>query len=140
MINGGIIWSIICTETEINLCEIQLTSRGKIWEQINLKGYCQIGKLKLHHIPKFNNEGELAKPCGSAYPNQPSDPSTQQRRGNIGLFPIEWDGNCRLELQGKACVCKPTKNSKKTESTPKEKPVVTEVTQVDTEEQFCNLV
>ena len=69
-----------------------------------------------------------------AYPNQPSDPSTQQRRGNIGLFPIEWDGKCRLEVQGKPCVCKPTKNSKKTEPTPKEKPIVAEVTMVDTEE------
>ena len=87
-----------------------------------------------NHIPKFNTDGELATPCGSAYPNQPSDPSTQQRRGSIGLFPIEWDGNCRLELQGKACVCKPTKNVKKTESTPKEKPVITKVTEVDTEE------
>ena len=48
MINGGIIWSIICTETEINLCEMKLTSRGKKWEQISLKDCCQIGKLKLH--------------------------------------------------------------------------------------------
>ena len=87
-----------------------------------------------NHIPKFNTDGELAKPCGSAYPNQPSDPSTQQRRGAIGLFPIEWDGKCRLEVQGKPCVCKPTTNVKKTESTPKEKPVITKVTKVDTEE------
>ena len=87
-----------------------------------------------NHIPKFNNEGDLAKPCGSAYPNQPSDPSTQQRRGAIGLFPIEWDGKCRLEVQGKPCVCKPTKNNKKTEVTPKEIPVVQEITMVETEE------
>ena len=87
-----------------------------------------------NHIPKFNNEGDLAKPCGSAYPNQTNDPSTQQRRGAIGLFPIEWNGKCNLESQGKPCVCKPTKNVKKTEPTPKEKPVVAEVTMVDTEE------
>ena len=75
-----------------------------------------------NHIPKFNNEGDLAKPCGSAYPNQPSDPSTQQRRGSIGLFPIEWDGRCRLEVQGKECVCNPGKSAKKAEIIPEEKP------------------
>ena len=75
-----------------------------------------------NHIPKFNNEGDLAKPCGSAYPNLPSDPSTQQRKGAIGLFPIEWNGKCRLEVQGKECVCNPEKSVKKAEIIPEEKP------------------
>ena len=75
-----------------------------------------------NHVPKFNNEGDLAKPCGSAYPNQPSDPSTQQRRGAIGLFPIEWDGRCRLEAKGKKCECDPNKVVKKAEIIPEKKP------------------
>ena len=87
-----------------------------------------------NHIPMFNVEGELQKPCGTAYPNQPSDAATQQRRGNIGLFPIEWDGKCRLEAKGGECECNPTKNNKKTEVTPKEIPVVQEITMVETEE------
>ena len=87
-----------------------------------------------NHIPKFNTEGKLFKPCGSEYPKQPSDADTQKRRGKIGVFPIEWDGKCRLEVQGKPCVCKPTTNVKKTEPTPKKKPVVEEVTMVDIEE------
>ena len=60
-----------------------------------------------NHVPKFYVGGGLAKPCGSEYPNQPSDAATQQRRGNIGLFPIEWDGKCRLEAKGDKWVCKP---------------------------------
>lgn len=64
-----------------------------------------------NHIPKFNVDGDLFKPCGSEYPNQPSDHQTQRRRGNIGLFPIEWDGKCRLEAKGEKCICNP-KNEK----------------------------
>lgn len=60
-----------------------------------------------NHVPKFNVEGELQILCGSEYKNQPSDASTQQRRGAIGLFPIEWDGRCRLEAKGEKCVCNP---------------------------------
>ena len=60
-----------------------------------------------NHIPKFNVEGDLQKKCGSEYPRQPSDAATQQRRGAIGLFPIEWDGSCRLEAKGEKCVCNP---------------------------------
>ena len=60
-----------------------------------------------NHIPKFNVEGDLQKKCGSEYPRQPSDAATQQRRGAIGLFPIEWDGRCRLEAKGEKCVCNP---------------------------------
>ena len=71
-----------------------------------------------NHIPKFNNEGDLAK----------------QRRGAKGFFPIEFNGKCNYEAQGKECVCNSTKNSKKTEVTPKENPVVKEITMVDTEE------
>ena len=77
-----------------------------------------------NHIPMFNTEGDLAKPCGSAYPNQPSDPSTQQRRGAIGLFPIEWNGRCNYEAQGKECECNPEKSVKKTEIIPEEKPQI----------------
>ena len=68
-----------------------------------------------NHIPKFNVEGDLQKPCGSEYPNQPSDAATQQRRGNIGLFPIEWDGKCRLEAKGDKCICKPKQEKVKEE-------------------------
>ena len=60
-----------------------------------------------NHIPKLNVDGKLFKPCGSEYPNQPSDTATQKRRGNIGIFPIEWDGKCRLEAKGEKCVCNP---------------------------------
>ena len=87
-----------------------------------------------NHIPKFNVEGDLSTPCGKEYKNQPSDAGTQKRRGAIGLFPIEWNGKCNYEAQGKECVCNSTKNNKKTEVTPKEKPVVKEITMVDTEE------
>ena len=68
-----------------------------------------------NHIPKFNVEGDLTTPCGSEYKNQPSDAGTQQRRGNIGLFPIQWDGKCRLEAKGKECVCKPKQEKVKEE-------------------------
>ena len=68
-----------------------------------------------NHIPKFNAEGDLAKPCGSEYPNQPSDANTQQRRGAIGLFPIAWDGKCRLEAKGDKCICNPKKEKAKEE-------------------------
>ena len=60
-----------------------------------------------NHIPKLNVDGEIFKPCGSEYPNQPSDHQTQIRRAKIGVFPIEWDGKCRLEAKGNKCVCKP---------------------------------
>jgi len=60
-----------------------------------------------NHIPMFNVDGNLFKPCGSEYPNQPSDHQTQIRRAKIGVFPIEWDGKCRLEAKGGKCKCNP---------------------------------
>ena len=68
-----------------------------------------------NHVPKFNVDGKLWKPCGSEFPNMPSDADTQKRRGNIGLFPIQWDGKCRLEAKGKECVCKPKQEKVKEE-------------------------
>ena len=68
-----------------------------------------------NHLPKLNVDGKLFKPCGSEYPNQPSDTATQKRRGNIGLFPIAWDGKCRLEAQGKKCICNPKQEKVKEE-------------------------
>ena len=60
-----------------------------------------------NHLPKFNINGELTRPCGTEYPSQPTDAGTQQRRGAIGLFPIAWDGKCRLEAKGDKCICNP---------------------------------
>ena len=68
-----------------------------------------------NHIPKLNVDGKLFKACGSEYPNMPSDADTQKRRGKIGLFPIEWDGKCRLEAKGDKCVCKPKQEKVKEE-------------------------
>jgi len=68
-----------------------------------------------NHIPKFNVAGELEVPCGSEYKNQPSDAATQQRRGNIGLFPIKWNGKCRLEAKGEKCLCSPKQEKVKEE-------------------------
>ena len=58
-------------------------------------------------LPMFNVDGDLTTPCGTEHKNQPSDAGTQQRRGNIGLYPIEWDGKCRLEAKGDECICNP---------------------------------
>ena len=60
-----------------------------------------------NHIPKFHVGGKSFIPCGTEYPNQPSDAGTQQRRGSIDIFPIEWDGKCRLEAKGEKCICNP---------------------------------
>ena len=68
-----------------------------------------------NHIPKFNVNGELTRPCGSEYPSQPTDAGTQQRRGRIKLLPIQWDGKCRLEAEGKECVCNPKQEKVKEE-------------------------
>ena len=68
-----------------------------------------------NHVPKFSIGGELWKPCGSEFLNQPSDADTQKRRGNIGLFPIAWDGKCRLEAKGEECKCNPKQEKVKEE-------------------------
>ena len=60
-----------------------------------------------NHIPKFNVDGGLEVKCGSEYPNLPNDPETQRKKGLIGLFPIPWDNRCKLEAQGKKCICNP---------------------------------
>ena len=59
------------------------------------------------HLPRVNPDGSVPFPCGHEYPNQPSDSQTQLRRGKYGIFPIEWDGKCRLEAKGEKCVCNP---------------------------------
>ena len=68
-----------------------------------------------NHIPKLNVDGKLWKPCGSEYPNMPSDSDTQKSKGNIGLFPIQWDGKCRLEAKGEECKCNPKQEKVKEE-------------------------
>jgi len=74
-----------------------------------------------NHIPKVHVSGKSFVPCGTEYPNQPSDAGTQQRRGSIGIFPIQWDGKCRLEAKGKECVCNPKQEDKKKEEVKAEK-------------------
>ena len=68
-----------------------------------------------NHGPMFNVDGKLWKPCGSEFPNMPSDADTQQRRGRIKLLPIQWDSKCRLEAEGKECVCNPKQEKVKEE-------------------------
>ena len=96
-------------------------NKKKLRDQINeqrrnvgLKGYdvsllesTQSKTTYYNHIPKFNVEGDLQKPCGSEYPNLPSDPETQRKKGLIGLFPIPWDNRCKLEAKGDKCICNP---------------------------------
>ena len=74
---------------------------------VSLLGSDQPKATYYNHIPKFNVEGDLQKPCGSEYPNLPNDPETQRKKGLIGLFPIPWDNRCKLEAQGKKCICNP---------------------------------
>ena len=88
---------------------------NKLRKESGMKGDYELGLLDnwrpktnyYRHTPGLNPSGELACKCGTALPNQPNDADTQIKRARIGIFPIAWDGRCRLELQGKDCICNP---------------------------------
>ena len=67
------------------------------------------------HLPRTNDDGSVAFICGHKYPNQPSDPQTQLRRGKYNIFPIPWDGKCKLEAKGEECKCNPKQEKVKEE-------------------------
>ena len=67
------------------------------------------------HLPRANPDGSVPFPCGYEYPNQPSDSQTQLKRGKYNIFPIAWDGKCRLEAKGEECKCNPKQEKVKEE-------------------------
>jgi len=84
-------------------------------KESGMKGDFEVGLLDswqnksdyYRHTPGLNVDGNLITKCGTKVPNQPNDAETQIRRAKIGMFPIEWDGRCRLEIKGKECICDP---------------------------------
>ena len=92
--------------TEINSQRNKAGLKGRLNEATLLDSWPSKGTY-YGHLPRTNPDGSVPFPCGYEYPNQPSDQQTQLRRGKIGIFPIEWDGKCRLEARGDKCVCKP---------------------------------
>ena len=92
-------------------------------KESGMKGDFEVGLLDswqtksdyYRHTPGLNTDGELAFVCGTKMANQPNDADTQIRRARIGIFPIPWDGRCRLEAKGKECICNPKKEEVKIE-------------------------
>ena len=92
-------------------------------KESGMKGDFEVGLLDswqnksdyYRHTPGLNVDGELVFNCGTKVPNQPNDADTQIRRAKIGMFPIEWDGRCRLEAKGGECKCNPKKEKVKEE-------------------------
>jgi hypothetical protein len=84
-------------------------------KESGMKGDFEVGLLDswqnksdyYRHTPGLNVDGNLITKCGTKVPNQPNDAETQIRRAKIGMFPIEWDGRCRLEAKGGECMCNP---------------------------------
>ena len=100
--------------TEMNSQRKAAGLNGKEYE-VGLLNTWQPKVTYYGHLPRTNPDGSVPFPCGYEYPNQPSDQQTQLRRGKIGIFPIEWDGKCRLEAKGDKCVCKPKQEKVKEE-------------------------
>ena len=92
-----------------------MTKINTLRKESGMKGDFEVGLLDswqmksdyYRHTPGLNTDGELAFKCGTKVPNQPTDAETQIRRAKIGMFPIEWDGRCRLEAKGGECECNP---------------------------------
>jgi len=92
-------------------------------KESGMKGDFEVGLLDswqtksdyYRHTPGLNTDGELAFVCGTKMANQPNDADTQIRRARIGIFPIPWDGRCRLEAKGGECECNPKKEEVKIE-------------------------
>ena len=92
--------------TEMNSQRKKAGLKGKL-NQATLLDNWQPKIAYYQHLPRANPDGSVPFPCGYKYPNQPSDSQTQLRRGKYGIFPIAWDGKCRLEARGDKCVCNP---------------------------------
>jgi len=96
---------------------------NKLRKESGMKGDYELGLLDswqgkasyYRHTPGLNVNGELAFKCGTELPNQPNDADTQIRRAKIGIFPIAWDGKCRLEAKGGKCKCNPKQEKVKEE-------------------------
>ena len=100
--------------TEINSQRNKAGLKGRLNEATLLDSWPS--KVTYYgHLPRVNPDGSVPFPCGSEYPNQPSDSQTQLRRGKYGIFPIEWDGKCRLEAKGEKCLCNPKQEKVKEE-------------------------
>ena len=100
-----------------------MTKINTLRKESGMKGDFEVGLLDswqmksdyYRHTPGLNTDGELAFKCGTKVPNQPTDAETQIRRAKIGMFPIEWDGRCRLEAKGGECECDPKQEKVKEE-------------------------
>ena len=100
--------------TEMNSQRKKAGLKGKL-NQATLLDNWQPKIAYYQHLPRANPDGSVPFPCGYKYPNQPSDSQTQLRRGKYGIFPIEWDGKCRLEAKGEKCLCNPKQEKVKEE-------------------------
>ena len=92
-------------------------------KESGMKGDFEVGLLDswqmksdyYRHTPGLNTDGELDFVCGTKMANQPNDADTQIRRARIVIFPIPWDGRCRLEAKGGECECNPKQEKVKEE-------------------------